>query len=119
MRKKGIRLETAIEPLLLDVDIMIPLGLILNELISNALKYAFSDGRNGELLVKLSRQNEEIKLLVADDGIGLPESFNLEVTSMGYTLVQDFCRKLKAILNIASENGTKITLSIPTIQTIR
>ncbi|MDH3651090.1 MAG: tetratricopeptide repeat protein, partial [Saprospiraceae bacterium] len=109
-----IELQTDIESISLDVDIMIPLGLILNELISNALKYAFRGGRSGLIEVKLQQQQKTLELTVADNGLGLPTDFSLEnSSSMGMTLIQDFSRKLKANLKVLSDSGTKVILSIP------
>jgi two-component sensor histidine kinase len=59
------------------IDTAIPCGLILNELISNALKYAFPGGRKGEIRLELRKlEGGEIRLRVSDDGVGLPEGFD-------------------------------------------
>jgi two-component sensor histidine kinase len=109
-----IRVTTVVEAMKLDVDVMIPLGLILNELITNALKYAFPDGRNGTIEIAMSRQSDEIVLRVKDDGVGMPDTGRLEQTaSMGFTLVQDFCAKLNASLHVRSEQGLEVVISIP------
>lgn len=114
--QERISLNTVIDPVQLDVDIMIPLGLILNELISNALKYAFTDGRKGELKVSLFQHTSQLTLEVSDNGVGLPEDFNArQPLSLGHTLVQDFCKKLKAELKINGMNGTKVMIAIPNI----
>ena len=109
-----ISLDTKIDSMKLDVDIMIPLGLILNELISNALKYAFADGRNGILSVQLENRANKLELEVSDNGVGVREDFNLEnVDSTGFLIIKDFCTKLKAALSISNTKGTKINVSIP------
>ncbi len=109
-----ITLNTEIEPLQLDVDIMIPLGLILNELISNALKYAFTDGRAGSLKVRLAKDNEMISLEVTDNGVGISPDYDLEQTqSLGLTLVRDFCSKLNGVIKIIGNSGTTVSLTIP------
>lgn len=114
--QERISLKTVIEPMQLDVDMMIPMGLILNELISNALKYAFRDGRKGQLLVTLSKNPSHLILEVSDNGIGLPADFNVgQPLSLGHTLVQDFCKKLNAELKINGIDGTKVMISIPNI----
>lgn len=111
-----ISLNTKIDSFKLDVDIMIPLGLILNELISNALKYAFSDGREGSLMVRLSKEENGLNLAVADNGIGMPSDYDVDNSkSLGLTLVRDFCYKLHAVLSIDVKEGTYVSIAIPNV----
>ncbi|MCB0768683.1 MAG: sensor histidine kinase, partial [Flavobacteriales bacterium] len=65
-----ITLSTNVEPLVLDVDTAIPLGLILNELLTNALKYAFPEGRPGRLWITIREANDQLHVEVRDDGVG-------------------------------------------------
>ena len=115
---KPIDLQLDIASSNLDVDTIIPLGLIINELISNALKYAFTKKDSGRLTVKLMQQEKTLQLSVADNGIGLPNSFKpKESNSLGYRLIHAFSDKLKAVLNISSSSeGTVVTLQIPYIK---
>lgn len=109
-----IQLKTDISSSNLDVDTVVPLGLIINELVTNSLKYAFTEKNSGEIFVKLHENNEKLMLEVSDNGKGLPEGFDIQkLNSMGFQLVQNFVRKLSAELTIQSENGTKISISIP------
>lgn len=111
-----IRLKTDIETSNLDVDTVVPLGLIINELVTNSLKYAFTNKTSGEIFVKLHENNEKLILEVGDNGRGLPEGFDIQkLKSMGFQLVQNFVRKLSAELKIQNENGTKISILIPKI----
>jgi len=109
-----IKLQTNIEQLQLDVDTVIPLGLIINELISNALKYAFVNKQNGLLQVMLYIQNTQLVLCVKDDGIGMDnDDLNKNNSaSIGFKLVQSFLQKLEATMNVEKNNGTTITLTI-------
>ena len=108
-----IKLETVIQNINLDVDTVIPLGLIVNELVSNALKHAFPNGRMGTITVKLKEEAEELQLLVADDGIGWKEGLNWEDSdSFGFRMINAFKNKLEAQLDIEKENGTQITMLI-------
>ena len=66
-----IKLVTEIEPLLLDIDTVIPLGLILNELITNAIKYAFKPDEVGEISISLMKSNDALELVVTDNGVGM------------------------------------------------
>lgn len=109
-----IVMDTDIEPLQLDVDVLIPLGLILNELITNSLKYAFPESREGKIEVSLQREADQLKLRVTDNGVGMPEGFDpMRTSSMGYQLISSFVRKLKGVLELQRRVGTEVLLSIP------
>lgn len=112
---KQVDVETDIDNLSLDVDIMIPLGLILNELITNSLKYAFDDHEKGKIEVRLKQHATGLQLQVIDNGKGLPEGFeNNKQNSMGFRLIDAFTRKLKATMEVLNpEIGTGIQISIP------
>lgn len=112
--EQEVKIETDIDPLRLDVDMIIPLGLILNELISNSLKYAFPNDRKGNILVQLKDDNNNLKVLVKDDGIGIPKDLNLDThPSLGMRLIRSFGKKLNADLTIKSQEGTSVFISIP------
>lgn len=109
-----IKLHADIEDIKLDVDTIIPLGLIINELITNALKYAFKNRDLGNIHLELKKENNQLVFSLLDDGIGLPASFSFEKSkSLGYRLVKAFSQKLEAVLQIDGSNGTKVTLIIP------
>src|SRR5262249_44205653 len=77
------------------MDVAIPLGLIVNELLTNSLKYAFPDGRQGRIEIELSREERRGLLSYRDDGIGLPPGFDLETSSsLGTRLVFMLTRQL-------------------------
>lgn len=98
------------EELTLDIDRAIPIGLILNELISNSLKYAFDEKQEGTLTVKLSQVEDEIKLEVADSGKGLPDDFQ-ESQSMGMRLVNSLTEQIQGAINIKSSPGASFSIS--------
>ncbi|HSF88085.1 MAG TPA: sensor histidine kinase [Saprospiraceae bacterium] len=98
----------------MDVDTVIPLALIINELISNALKYAFRDGRRGEIKVSLQQTDGLINLEVSDNGMGLPENFSVESSSnFGLKLINILCDRLGATWSAQSGKGTRIDIHIP------
>jgi len=111
---KAIELKTDIDSLKLDVDTIIPLGLIINELISNSLKYAFVNKDSGEIFIGLKVDDKTLQLEVKDNGVGFPEDFSIEkANSLGYKLIRSFSKKLEADLDLkSSENGARITLII-------
>ena len=109
-----VHIKRDVAPITLDVDILIPLGLILNELISNSLKYAFPDRNEGEIEVKIAEQEAGLQIQISDNGIGLPQGFEPGKTkSMGFKLVQSFVRKMNAQFEVLSQNGTHIHILLP------
>lgn len=109
--KPGDEIEQIIEAeeILLDVDTAVPLGLIINELISNALKYAFDPGQRGEISIKLNHQVNTYQLQIADTGKGLPEGYD-QKQSMGMRLVHILTDQLNGKLQIDQSNGTLFTI---------
>ena len=103
-----------IDPIPMETDLVITLGLITNELISNALKYAFPNGRKGLLEINLRNLPQGIQLRIRDDGVGIPprvvEGNN---STLGFQLVQAFVKKLRARINIQNNPGAEITIDIP------
>jgi two-component sensor histidine kinase len=112
-RGRAPSLELEIGAVCLGVDKAIPCGLILNELISNALKYAFPNGRPGVVRVELRNlPNHAIALSVADDGIGLPATFDLRTSgSLGMQLVSTLVEQLRGRLEITREAGTRFDVT--------
>ena len=101
------------DPLPVQAKVVIPIGLILHELISNALKYAFPDQRRGEVRVSLSQPVEgEVEMVVADNGIGISDDVDLELLDpMGLHLVQLLAeRQLGGKVDLDSKNGTRWTI---------
>ncbi len=98
--------RVAIEPFILGVDQAIPVGLILNELISNALKHAFPDGRAGAIVVEGHTRRGEVHLAVRDNGIGAPDDFKIEQTggSLGLRIVAILARQLKGALQLSAQS---------------
>ena len=91
--------------------------MIVNELISNCLKYAFTDDREGEILLKLKSNNENgVELIVSDNGVGIPEAFDLQkADSLGLKLVKMLAEnQLDGSLDMESNNGTKFTIKFNT-----
>lgn len=84
-----LSLKLKIEPIVVLFDVAIPLGMVINELVSNALKYAFPNRSKGTIEIQLKeKESEKIELLFADDGIGLPESFRaLPPTTLGFQII--------------------------------
>ena len=92
----------------LNLDQAIPCGLIVNELVSNALKYAFKGRKKGVLTVVLREENSDVILAVKDDGVGLPKDFAFEKNnSLGIQLVYALLDQLDATVKVNQSNGTE------------
>ena len=99
------------------IDTMIPLALIINELISNAIKHGFPGQRKGHLNIRLTENdNRGWTFEVKDNGVGLAENFEfLNSDSLGLELVRMFSNRLGARMKYASNGGTCCTLSLPNL----
>jgi two-component sensor histidine kinase len=91
-----VRFQVEVEPIELDVTQAVPLGLIINEALSNAFKYAFPDGRPGTVCLSLRRPAERTcQLTIADNGVGLPTHYDPSRSrSLGMTLLHGFSGQL-------------------------
>jgi two-component sensor histidine kinase len=107
-----VRFCVEVAPIELDVTQAEPLGLIINEVITNAFKYAFPDGRSGTVCLSLQRHGEAAyQLPIADDGVGLPANYDLSRSpSLGMTLLHGFSGQLGGELTITSPPGLSISL---------
>ena len=116
----SIILQQSIDDVELDIDTVVPLGLIINELVTNAYKYAFAGRSSGMIRVSFTRQPDTngYLLRVADDGIGMQQELTLQKSrSFGYRMIRAFTEKLEGKLTFNIENGTVVSLFIPAIKT--
>jgi two-component sensor histidine kinase len=110
--QQDIKIVLDVDDSVLDIDTVIPLGLILNELITNCYKYAFKDRTEGEILIRFRQQQKELVLGVQDNGVGLRSDFDLNKSrSLGMNLVRGLVRQIKGKLDIVSnDKGTAFTI---------
>ena len=110
-----IRIEFDLDDVTLGIDRAIPCGLIINELVSNCLKHAFPDGRQGLVSLEMHAMNgKELALVVRDDGIGLPSDLDLRATrSLGLTLVRSLVAQLKGSMEVSGAAGTEFRITFP------
>ena len=108
-----IRFELNVEPLEMDVSQAVPLGLILNEAITNSIKYAFTADRNGVISISLSNTAPDQYLLsISDNGVGMPsELTNKKSDSLGMNLMAGLSEDLDGSFSIENNNGTTIKIS--------
>ncbi len=105
----------------LSFDTAIPCGLIINELVSNSLKYAFPDGRTGHIYVGLHSTDEGTYVLaIRDDGVGMPESMDFRTTStLGLQLVTTLTEQLGGSIDLDRTNGTKFTIKFNETKSVK
>jgi len=116
INRDRVHLITEVDSIMLDIDILIPLGLILNELISNALKHAFPNNREGNVRVVIKRQEANIVLEVNDNGVGASNHAGDDSNdSFGMDMIKAFAQKLKATLEIKYQPGVSARLVIPNL----
>jgi PAS domain S-box-containing protein len=98
----------------LGIDNSIPCGLILNELISNALKYAFPEGKEGAINVRVRSEDSQVVLMVQDNGIGFPELIDFtKVKTLGLSLVNILVRQMNGKMDMQVGGGTMWTVTFP------
>ncbi len=110
-----IAVRVDVEPVRLPIDIAIPCGLIVNELITNAFRHAFPEPRSGEIRVALTRQlGDEVLLSVSDDGCGLPDDLDIATTeTLGLQLVWMLGQQIDGTLSIHPVGPTRISVQFP------
>jgi two-component sensor histidine kinase/HAMP domain-containing protein len=111
--ERPVRVAIDVDPVPLDLDVAIACGLILNELVSNALKYAFPDGRSGVINVSFRCTDGSATLVVADDGVGLSlaQSDHESASSLGLRLVAALVRQLHGHSIVEGGGGTRFTVT--------
>lgn len=115
--ENGIRLRMELCPVSLELNQAVPCGLILNELVTNSLKYAFPNGRSGEIVVALRQdENDVVSIRVADDGVGLPPGFEWRQSpSLGLRIVNILSRQLDGTIAHGEGPGASFVLAFQRI----
>lgn len=113
--RPGVTMAFGLEPVMADIDTAVPCGLVVNELLSNALKHGFPDGRSGEIRLSLARVPAPaggLRLTVADTGVGLPADFDARRQgSLGLHLVTGLVRQLQGTLEMGHGPGASFCLT--------
>ena len=94
------------------LDVSIPLGLIINEILSNTAKHAFPDNEEGNLNISLKKDESDAILIISDDGVGMPEDVG-PGNSLGMTIIYSLAGQINADLTLDKENGTKYIIKFP------
>lgn len=112
--EQEVLFETTTDHCELEITKAIPCGLIVNELITNAFKYAFVNRKEGLIVISLRQNGDYYVLEICDDGPGFPAGFNwTEAKTMGFTLVRTLSTQLKGALSVENKNGARLVLTFP------
>jgi PAS domain S-box-containing protein len=108
IEKTQIKPLLKIEDISLNIETAVPCGLIISELISNSLKYAFPNGMKGEIIVSLKSEKDNYQLCICDNGIGLPEDINFNnIKTLGLLLVNSLTEQIDGKVTIHRDQGTQ------------
>ncbi|MBP0904313.1 histidine kinase dimerization/phosphoacceptor domain -containing protein [Mariniflexile gromovii] len=112
---KHIEFKMQVDDVTLDVNKSVPVGLILNEALTNAIKYAYPNKSEGIIYIYMKKiENSEILLEVIDEGVGFPDNFDpYKTNSLGISLIKGLTQQLKGIFSIISEKGVKLSIRFP------
>jgi len=111
----AVTIESEIDDATFPIEIAVPLGLIVNELVTNSLRYAFDEAKSGKIYITLHHRNGEFHLSVSDNGKGLPEGVCPEGSgkTLGFVLISTLTEQLGGKLSISSKDGTKVYIVFP------
>jgi PAS domain S-box-containing protein len=102
------------EQVLIDANIAVPCGLIVNELITNCIKYAFPESGAGEINIEIWAEGEQVTLIVRDNGVGIPEDAEAKKNdTLGISLVYDLVRQIDGTVDVDSGDGTRFRIQFP------
>jgi two-component sensor histidine kinase/cbb3-type cytochrome oxidase subunit 3 len=113
-----VKVKTTVDTISLDIDTAMPIGLIVNELVTNAFKYAFNEVDKGSLAVSLVAADNQLELTVRDSGVGLPDDLDAKnPKKFGLRLVRSLAEKLGSEPIVESKNGLTVRIAITNYKT--
>jgi two-component sensor histidine kinase len=108
-----VQVTVSAEEVILDPRRATLVGLIVNELVTNALQHAFPAGAAGEIQVRLGRAGADYRLEIVDTGIGMASPMPTQPTSLGLHLVQLYAQRLHGRIHVHVDGGTRFTITFP------
>ena len=114
-RQDNVRKQIIVSPIGLDITLAMPLGLIINEAVTNSLKHAFPSGQGGFIAIALLKPDSKTyRLTIRDNGVGLPADVNPNRSrTLGMSLIRGLTKQLKGSLLIDQNDGVQISLLFP------
>lgn len=114
---RELLINYSLDNLMVDFDIAIPIGLIVNEVVTNSIKHAFLDNVMGRIDIALEKKAHTINIIIKDDGIGIPVNFDIDNNkTLGLQLVKLLVNQLNGKYKIYREKGTTVQIEIPFIE---
>ncbi len=114
---KKIKLDIKAAHIMMDINTAIPLGLITNELMTNSLKYAFPNNRNGTISIIVSKSHDIFTFIVKDDGIGFPKDLDYKKSdSLGLELVNSLTNQIDGKLELNTNGGTEFKITFKELE---
>jgi len=111
------KLKIDADDILIDIDTSIPLGLIVNELITNCLLHAFPDGNIGEIQVDFHQESDQYQLTVKDNGIGFPDDIDFKNTdSLGLLMINSLTDQIDGLIELDNSDGTEIKITFKKLE---
>ncbi len=111
---KRISAEISLGDINIDVNKAVPLGIVMTELTTNAIKYAFKDMESGVITISYKIKGDEIEIIFSDNGNGLPDDFSLETAeSLGVNLVLSLVMQLEGTINFENDKGARFIINLP------
>lgn len=112
LKSRLITLKVISDNITMDIDSAIPCGLLINELLSNSIKYAFPDGREGNIVIKMHIKDGYYVLSVEDDGVGFPEEIDfVNPNTLGLQIVQTLTQQLDGNIELETNGFTRFKIS--------
>lgn len=112
----NVKVEKDIEDLRIGIDIAIPCGLIINELVSNSLKHAFPEGKRGKIIIQFRNlENSQYILSVRDNGIGIASEKNRRI-NLGMKIINTLVKQLRGDMTISGDSGSEFSILIPIVR---
>lgn len=106
-----VKLEIDVEDVMVDVNNAVPLGLIVNEIVTNSLKYAFQGKNQGIIRIDFHKQGDEYHLMICDNGVGIPDDFDIDKSdSLGMLLIKSLTAQIQGKLELKSHPGTSFNI---------
>jgi two-component sensor histidine kinase len=113
--KKNVSCSIEADPIHLEVDTAIPCGLIVNELVTNALKHGFPNGKDGMIGIAFRTiDDHKVQLIARDNGVGFPSAIDFRnTTSLGMKLVNSLVKQIGGTIDMTTGTGTTFTITFP------
>ncbi|HTY52338.1 MAG TPA: PAS domain S-box protein [Methanomicrobiales archaeon] len=109
-----VGLDLRLQGISLDINLAIPVGLILNEILTNSLKYAFPDGRDGKISISAEREPSGLVIRIGDDGVGILAGFDWQKSNtLGMKLIHGLVSQVNGTITMERDGGTRYEIRIP------